>query len=267
MSTGARSFFLRRLPDQGGPVLHEEDLTHARRVLRLRTGEELIGLDGRGTRWPLRLTADGEGRPGVELAGPARSEPAPGEPGAALPWIEVCVALPREKRAEGMLDRLVQLGLAALTPLVAERSQGPRAGLSPARRARLERIAREACKQSGRAWLPEIGEELRVGELAAARAGCPLAVLTPRAPGGLAAWARELAPGAGTRERPIVLVVGPEGGLAPAEEDALAAAGARAVRVGPHVLRIETAAEAGLAGLVQARESQETGGFGSDSGR
>ena len=256
MTSRERSFFLRRLPDQGGPELHAEDEAHARRVLRLRRGDEIIGLDGRGTRWPLRLTPEvGTGlgqRLGVELAGPARFEPAPGEPGAALPWIEVAVALPREKRAEAMLGRLVQLGLAALTPLAAERSQGPRASLSEARRGRLERAAREACKQCGRAWLPEIGGALRPGELARARSGCPLALLAPGAAGGLQAWAGELDPAQGTRERPIVLVVGPEGGLTPAEEAELEAAGARPVRVGPHVLRIETAAEAGLAGLVQA---------------
>jgi 16S rRNA (uracil1498-N3)-methyltransferase len=54
-----------------------------------------------------------------------------------------------------------------------------------------------------------------------------------------------------------VLVVGPEGGWTEAELVAFEAAGARPVRIGPHVLRVETAAEAALAGLVQALLEQE----------
>jgi len=249
-SDASRTFFLAHTEDE--PELFPEDAAHARRVLRLREGALLTGLDGRGGRLPLRVTSTSEGSFQVAPAGPATREPAPGEPGARLPWIELAVAIPKEKRAETMLDRLIQLGLAALTPLAAERSQAHQRELSAGRRRRFERIAREACKQCGRSWLPEIHPARTPKELLEARAGASLALLAPRAGRPLHAWARELGPEAGTREHPIVLVVGPEGGLTSDEERALHEAGAQPLCIAPHVLRIETAAEAALAGLVQA---------------
>lgn len=149
------------------------------------------------------------------------------------------------------MDRLVQLGASALTPLVAERTQGGERALPEARRARIARVAREACKQSRRAWMPVLHEPLPAAELARARPGAALALLDPEAGERLVDWAAGLAPGAGTRERPLVLAVGPEGGFDAAETEALLAGGASRRCLGPHVLRIETACEAALAGLVQ----------------
>jgi 16S rRNA (uracil1498-N3)-methyltransferase len=187
----------------------------------------------------------------VEATGAVSREPAPGEPGASIPWIELAVALPREKRAEVMLDRLVQLGLAALTPLWTGRSQGPRRDLSASRRRRLERAAREACKQSGRTWLPVLNPTHSPDELAASREGTSVALLSPDEGMVLPHWAGRLDEGLGTRLEPIVLVVGPEGGFTDDEARRLTEGGARRVRLGPHTLRVETAAEAAVGGLVQ----------------
>jgi 16S rRNA (uracil1498-N3)-methyltransferase len=257
-----RAFFLRAAPEGAAPPeLAEEERVHARRVLRLAEGDPLVGLDGRGGRWPLVVRRVEAGRLELALAGEPEREPPPGDPAAALPWIEVAVPLPRERRAEEMLDRLVQLGAAALVPLAAERTQGERRGLAPSRLGRLERIAREACKQCGRAWLPEIHAPRTLGAHLDLRAGAPLAVLDPRAPrsGGLRSFAERLPPGSGTRERPIGLLVGPEGGFTPEELAAAARAGGVPIRLGPFVLRVETAAEAALAGLVQALDGARTG--------
>jgi 16S rRNA (uracil1498-N3)-methyltransferase len=249
---GARAFFLAATEEQGGPELYPEDAAHARRVLRLKPGDELTGLDGCGGRWPLRVASIEGGQLAVESAGAGTRDPAPGASGAPLPWIEVAVAVPKEKRAESMLDRLVQLGAAALTPLSAERAQAHQRELSAGRRRRFERIAREACKQCGRTWLPEIHAATTPEELLAARPEAALVLLDPRSGRSLLEWARELGPETGTRARPILLVIGPEGGLTEAERERLLGAGACPVRIAPHVLRIETAAEAALAGLVQS---------------
>jgi len=246
-----RAFFLAGDPDAEPPALLEEEQVHARRVLRLGVGDALIGLDGRGGRWPLVVRDTTGGRFEVELRGSPERDPPPGAAGAPLPWIEVAVALPREKRAEAMLERLTQLGLASLAPLLAERSQGSQRALSDGRRRRLERVAREACKQCGRSWVPEIEAPRTLEAWLERRAGAAIAVLDPRAGGRLAAWAAEVGR-AGARERPLALLVGPEGGFSEAELEGAQRAGARPVRLGPHVLRIETAAEAALAGLVQA---------------
>ena len=252
-----RLFFLDTTPDEGRPRLAPEDERHAVRVLRLSPGDELTGTDGRGRAWPLRVSAAGRGGLELEVAGALRVVPAPGEEQAGLPWVEVAVALPRGGRTEEMLDRLVQLGIAALTPLVSERVQGPLREVSPMRLERLARTAREACKQCKRLWLPEIREPLRTTQLPDVRQGAWLAVLDPAAALDVLEWSRGLVAddGAaiGTRERPLVVVVGPEGGLTEDERAGLRERGACEVRLGPHLLRIETAAEAAVACLILAR--------------
>lgn len=230
------------------PRLLAEDVLHATRVLRVRAGDLLTGLDGRGGRHPLRVRAVRKAALELETAGPLERVPAPGEEGAALPWFEIAVAWPRRNRVEAMVGRLVQLGAAAIRPLAA-RQRGPEEPPDEAP-ARLLRVAREACKQAGRAWLPELGAPVTPAELAKSRPDSPIAVLDPDARFALDTWLRTLQPspaGLGTRQRPIVLVIGPEGGLTHEETEALLVRGASPTWLGPHILRVETAAEAAMA--------------------
>jgi len=147
-----------------------------------------------------------------------------------------------------MVARLVQLGAAAILPLSAE-LRGPEE-VPEETPERLLRVARESCKQCGRAWMPRFDAARTPGELAVARRQGLLALLDPY--GGLPfdTWLRsfQTSPlGVGTEERPIVLVVGPEGGFTAEERAALLEAAATPVWLGPHILRVETAAEAGMA--------------------
>lgn len=246
-SSSLAAFFLE--PDSLGaePRLLAEDAQHALRVLRLGPGADLIGLDGRGGRYPLRVRALRKNGLELEPTGPATHEPAPGEEDSSLPWFEMAVAWPRRNRVEDMLGRLVQLGAAAIRPLVALQ-RGPE-GVPEEAPARLLRVAREACKQSGRTWLPEFEPARTPATLAGERAAT-IAVLDPRAGLSFDTWLRSLRPsplGVGTHLRPIVLVIGPEGGLTDEEREALLASGASATWLGPHLLRVETAAEAAMA--------------------
>jgi len=243
------AFFLADGARPGEPRLLPEDEQHATRVLRLGVGDLLVGLDGKGGRHPLRVRALRRGAVELEETGPAEVVPGPGQADAPLPWVEVAIAWPRRNRVEGMLDRLVQLGAAAIRPLAA-RQRGP--GEAPEEASpRLQRVAREACKQSGRAWLPVFERTLTPEELARhLRPGSALAVLDPGAGLSLDTWLRSLRPapiGLGARESPIVLVIGPEGGFAEEEREAFLVCGASSTWLGPHVLRVETAAEAAMA--------------------
>lgn len=247
-TSAAPAFFLEEAVDAGPPRLLAEDVLHATRVLRLRAGDLLTGLDGRGGRLSLRVRSVHRASLELEPVGSAEHLPAPGEEGAALPWFEIAVSWPRRNRVEDMVGRLVQLGAAAIRPLAA-RQRGPEEPPDEAP-ARLLRVAREACKQSGRAWMPELGAPLSPAELARARVEGAIAVLDPDASFALDTWLRGLQPspaGLGTRQRPIVLVVGPEGGLTQEESEALLLRGASPTWLGPHILRVETAAEAAMA--------------------
>jgi len=241
-SAPERRFFLARSPrppSDGRAELIEEDARHAQRVLRLGVGDRLVGLDGRGGIWPAEVSAVARDRVEVLVGPGGRIDPAPGAPGAALPWIEIAVAWPKPGKLEEMLDRLTQLGAAAIARLPSERA-GPHAqDPSGARRARLERVLREACKQSGRSWLPVLADEPAGGE-------AELVLLDPDAGCTLPAWIARVEHG-WTAARPLRVLVGPEGGFTAAERAQWIARGAEPLALGPHVLRVETAAEAAMA--------------------
>lgn len=232
----ARRLSLAHPPDGAPPELAEGELHHARNVLRLQPGDLVLGLDGRGGAWPLRVASVGRRDLTLELAGEPRREPAPGTAGGG-PRLEVALSLPKGGRAEESLDRLTQLGVDRVHALVCEHSPPHARELSAGRRRRLERAAREACKQSIRLWQPEILGPTPLAELWAAPA-VPTAILDPRATRPLAAWVQER-PGA----QDLRLIIGPEGGLSEAELAAAAEAGAAPTWLAPHVLRVETAAE------------------------
>ncbi|MFT5289297.1 MAG: 16S rRNA (uracil1498-N3)-methyltransferase [Planctomycetota bacterium] len=256
------SFFLEEPPclpsldadgGEGGPAqvqLAAGEAEHGLRVLRLSVGDAAYGLDGSGSRWPLLVDEVRPRHLGLVVNGPREEQALNGEPGAPLPWIEVSVAWPRKQRGEEMLGRLTQLGVAGITPLRAQFGNG--APLSKEPPARWDRIVKEHTKQCGRLWLPILRPPVSVLEFSGRIGDAAVALLDPSGPMGLDTWARSLPLGPsllGTKSRPIHVLVGPEGGFSSPEHDALLEAGASRVRLSPHVLRIETAAEAALAVL------------------
>jgi 16S rRNA (uracil1498-N3)-methyltransferase len=250
MTERLRRFLLAVPPLEGRRAeLAPDDEEHARRVLRLSPGDRLEGIDGQGRAFELELVR--AGRDGLELRAlrELEAEPRPGEPGARLAWIEVAASLPKGARAEELVGRLAQLGVARILPLSALRSAEAAREFSANRRARLERIAREALKQSGRRWALEIADPVGVEELCAP-GGRELLLLSPRAGERLFDWTAAQRARTWTRERPLCLLAGPEGGFSAGERERLLARGARELWLGPHVLRIETACEAAAAIVV-----------------
>ncbi len=220
----------------GRARLTAEASHYLRTVLRLRPGDSLEVFDGAGGAWTATL---GEGE---ELALGARRDVPP--PGARL-WL--AFALPKGEKGELVVQKATELGVERLLPFAAARSVvklDPRRGADRARRWR--RIAAEAARQCGRADLPEVDAP---APLAAVLAATPpgFRCLVFHGPGG-DRLAEAVDPGASGH----LLVVGPEGGLAPAEVDRCLAAGARVASLGPRVLRAETAAIAAVA-LLQHR--------------
>ena len=220
-----------------------EDGHHLARVLRLRVGEIVTVADGAGTWRPYRVARRGRPRWCASTPTPApTAEPAP------RPGLAVAFALTKGDKPELAVQKLTELGVDRIVPVVAERSI---ARPDPARAAsaleRWRRIAREAARQCRRATLPVV-EELRPLR---ALAGHPAVVVAER--GGGPAGALSSPPGG-----ELLVVVGPEGGLSDSEVDGLEP-WAR-LGLGPHILRAETAALAAAMAVAAVRLAAPAGG-------
>jgi 16S rRNA (uracil1498-N3)-methyltransferase len=223
-------------------VLEGPEGRHAATVRRLRPGEQVDVVDGRGGR---ALCAVAEvGRDVVALDVLERTaEPAP------RPRVVVVQALPKGDRGELAVELATEVGVDEVVPWAAERCvvrwEGPRGDKA------LERwraTAREAGKQSRRARLPVVSGLATTAQVAARLAGTTALVLHESA-------AEPLASVPLPDDGEVVLVVGPEGGISDRELDLLTAAGGRPVRLGPSVLRTSTAGAAAAA-VVSARTSR-----------
>lgn len=228
-------------PPQGDrAALPPEEARHAAKVLRLRPGDEVCAMDGAGHRW--RAGVDAVDGSAVTLrlleALPANEAPV---------RVTVYQGMPKADKLEFIAQKLTELGIAALVPVVMSRSVArPEAKERDKRRERLDRIAREAAKQCRRAMPVDVAPALSWRE-ACERMQAHDLLLAPwedaRGRRVRDAWTAQ--PGA----RDIGIVIGPEGGIAPEEIEALEALGALTVTLGPRILRAETAAvtAAGLA--------------------
>jgi 16S rRNA (uracil1498-N3)-methyltransferase len=207
---------------------------HAAAVRRVRAGEEVTVGDGRGT-W---LTGRCEAVSARELVVrvTARDEvPAP------RPRIVLAQALAKGDRDELAVQAATELGVDEIVPWQAARSVSRwDAAKAEKGRARWASIVREAAKQAHRAWIPDVAPLETTAALVGRTAASRVIVLEPTAGSRLSDLAAEA-------DRDIVLVVGPEGGVAPEELDLLQRAGALPARLGETVLRTSTAGPAALA--------------------
>ena len=223
-----RSFFCETIGAPGAAAeLDPRESEHLFKVLRAAPGDEVVLLDGNGSR------ATAVVRSGRRLEVLQRETVAP-----ERPELHLYCAMPRRNRLDAMLTQAVEVGAAAIHPVRFARSV---AEPEPGERWQLH--LREGCKQSGNPRLPRIfptrsfaealAEATSAGEFCcygAIEGDAPFEL--PAGGVGAAAW-----------------FVGPEGGFTPEETARFEAAGAHALNLGPHVLRLETAAICGIAVL------------------
>ncbi|MFT4541082.1 MAG: 16S rRNA (uracil1498-N3)-methyltransferase [Planctomycetota bacterium] len=238
--------------------LLEEDAHHALHVIRLQIGDALLGLDGAGCEIPLRVTATGRSSVTAEVFGSVRFEEPPGSKASRLPHLRLAVSLPRPTRVEAMIDRLTQMGVAHITPIWSGRSPEYARSLGQAKRSRLTRTAREACKQCTRLWLPTIDDAQKLDTLNALD-GPTGYLLDPGADQDL------LQAMSANPSSAYQLVIGPEGGWTDAEQALLATRGFQRVRLAGHVMRIETAAELASGLVMQVPRTAQAAEAGSQS--
>jgi 16S rRNA (uracil1498-N3)-methyltransferase len=238
----ATLFYIDALPDPGAlAVVEGDEGFHAATVRRIRPGEHLVLSDGAGGL--ARCLVEHAGRDGLHARVLGRWSVAPGQPA-----VTVVQALPKSERSELAIELATEAGADAFLAWQAARCvanwQGARIdkGLR-----RWRAVVRSAARQSRRAHIPSVDGVLST------------AALTQRIRDEVSAGAKVLALHESATDRiadvavaqanSLLLVVGPEGGIAPDEIAALTDAGAVAVRLGPQVLRTSTAAAVALGAL------------------
>jgi 16S rRNA (uracil1498-N3)-methyltransferase len=219
-------------------VLDGPEGRHAADVRRLAVGERVDLTDGEGQLARCVVTRAQRGR--LELAVQHRTVlPAPD------PALAVVQAIPKGERGQLAVELMTEAGVDVIVPWAAERCvarwQGERGDRALAR---WRSTAREAAKQARRGRVPEVTGPADLGEVAA-RAGraARAFILDPQAGEQLS---ETPLPGSGE----MLVIVGPEGGITPAESRALTRAGAVAARLGPTVLRTSSAGMAAAAILL-----------------
>jgi 16S rRNA (uracil1498-N3)-methyltransferase len=220
-------------------TLPEATARHAIGALRLREGDEVSLFNGDGAEYLGTLSAQGKGA-AVRLN--QRQQP---ERESNL-HITLAQGISSAERMDLALQKSVELGVAAIQPLMMRRSVVKLSGEKAERRLRhWQGIVVSACEQCGRNQLPpvaEITEFLTWLPTQSQQSGAPLSyLLDPEAETSLSQLP--------IPNRPILLLAGPEGGFDPAERKAAIKAGCQAVRLGPRILRTETAALAALAAM------------------
>ena len=210
---------------------------HVIHVLRMRTGSALTLFNGNGSEYRAILNTLGRSEITVTI-----DEPSAGI-GESVLDITLVQGIARNDRMDLILQKAIELGVRAIQPVWMERSQTRIKGTRLEKRMHHWRgITTSACEQCGRNILPSLLPPLDLPHwLGALPAGGRRLLLQPESDLNL----RQLTGPEGA----ILLLVGPEGGLSTAEHMLAEQAGFLGIRLGPRILRTETAAIAALAGM------------------
>jgi 16S rRNA (uracil1498-N3)-methyltransferase len=211
--------------------------SHVTRVLRLRVGGTLVVFDGAGGEYEASIDKAHGGE--VLVAVGARADT---ERESVLP-LTLAQGVSRGERMDLVVQKATELGVSHLVPVLTERSVVRLTAQQSDRKVNHWRaVVVAACEQCGRNRLPSVAAPVPLAEFlkgSAAAGGDTRLLLSPA---GTATLEDVPRPGAG-----VTVLIGPEGGLTDEEEKSAIAAGFTALRLGPRVLRTETAAIAALA--------------------
>ncbi len=259
-----RQFYLETEPDHlprpGEMVLLDRDESHHLfTVLRGGRDPELELVDGRGH----RLTGLDRGRDGKRARVEILTVETDGEE-FREPRLVMACAVVKGRRFEWALEKAVELGAHEFLPLDTELGV---VDPGPGKQGRWRSIMIAALKQSGRSWLPGLTRPMSVQDVLGLRPSDPVLFGATSddasdSPGSVANRAGLLDETTGNPPRSLTMLIGPEGGWSATERSLMTERGARAVSLGPHVLRTETAAVTGLALLQALREQWSATGQG-----
>lgn len=217
---------------------------HLARVLRARPGQEFD------------IAAEGTVRGGtIVFVSPEQVEFELGEivQTSSLPEISVYLSIFKFDRLEWAIEKLTELGVARILPIISRRTETHLAKAAEKRVQRWRKIAREAAQQARRTAPPEISSPAPLKKAIAGIAGCRVVLSEGEDSTSLKSILAECRP-------PIALAFGPEGGWAPDEVQLFTQAGWRSASLGQTILRAETAA---IAAVAIAMAEQEAAGSNS----
>lgn len=231
-------FFCPQVLSPGSRIDLPDNVVHHLHVLRAEVGDCIVLFNGQGDEAEASLTTLEKRRATAEIAAQITRD-------TELPYrLELAQALPEASKMDWIIEKAVELGVAAIQPLAAQRSV---VKLTPERAAKRQQhwegIIIAASEQSGRTRLAHLSEVTDLTRWSPPTASQSRLLLTPRASSSLATWA------ASHSLQGITLVVGPEGGFNDQEEQLLIAQGAIPVSMGARILRTETAGLAAIAAI------------------
>ena len=222
-------------------ALPDATATHLLRVLRLGEGDEVMLFNGDGCDYRARIRNLGKRSADVQIE--ARIE----IQRESTLQVTLAQALARGEKMDWVLQKATELGVTRVAPVITERTEVRLDADRADRRMQHWRgVVASACEQCGRARLPQIDEPCALGDfLVQSKAQAHLILaLDPEGEHRLSAL---------PAFEQLTLVIGPEGGLSPRDLAQLRAAGAQGLRLGPRILRTETAGIAALAALQALR--------------
>lgn len=207
-------------------------------VLRLSAGDPLTLFNGLGGEYHARITRIDRKQVVAEIVSHSSRE-------AELPYrITLAQGIPEATKMDWIIEKAVELGVSDIIPLAAQRSvvrlDNDRA---EKRLSRWQAIAISAAQQCGRNRLPHIASPVGTGEYLRQTTPSPRILFSPRATETLSEWARHQKP------QNITLLIGPEGGFSPEEENMAEQQGVTFLSMGPRILRTETAGLAAVAAI------------------
>ena len=219
-------------------TLPESAANHLTRVLRLREGGDCVLFNGDGYDYAARIASIGKREVSADVLS---SEPVDNESPLAITLVQ---GIARGEKMDLILQKATELGVTAIVPVIAERTEVKLdAERAEKRVAHWRSVVVSACEQSGRARIPALSAPLALHQaINAAADGSLRLTLDPFAETSLASLRVPAA-------TPITIAIGPEGGWSPRDRDALRAAGLIGLRLGPRILRTETAGLAAIAAL------------------
>jgi 16S rRNA (uracil1498-N3)-methyltransferase len=217
-------------------TLPDDVAAHLLRVLRLQEGDACVLFNGDGHDYDARITAIGKREARARVLSARRVD------NESPLRITLLQGIARGEKMDWILQKATELGVARFLPVSSDRSEVKLdAQRADKRLAHWRGIVVSACEQSGRAVVPDVVAPQALAQSAASRTGRGF-ILDPFADASLASLQ-------GTTLHDCTIAIGPEGGWSPRDREHLLAAGFEGLRLGPRVLRTETAGIAAIAAL------------------